>query len=67
MTNLINFYTQFNNKKAHNPYRDTHMIDLPFRGLINCASGGGKSNLTLNILYQMHNTFHKIIIVSKSS
>lgn len=65
-SNLINFYAQFKQKKVHNPHVDTHMIDLPFRGLINCASGGGKSNLVMNILFLMHNTFHKIIIVSKS-
>ena len=67
MSNLINFYSQLKRTQTHNPYKDVHMIDLPFRGLINCASGGGKSNLTVNILYEMHNTFHKIIIVSKSS
>jgi|GWRWMinimDraft_16_1066024.scaffolds.fasta_scaffold00962_5 hypothetical protein len=66
MSNLINFYSQFKHKKAHNPYVDVHGIELPFRALVNCASGGGKSNLVMNILYQMHNTFHKIIIVSKS-
>jgi hypothetical protein len=64
---LINFYEHLKQPKIHNPYKDTHMIDLPFRGLINCASGGGKSNLTLNLLYQMHDTFHRIIIVSKAS
>jgi len=67
MSKLINFYEHFKQKQSHNPYKDIHMIDLPFRGLINCASGGGKSNLVLNILFEMHNTFHKIIIVSKAS
>lgn len=67
MGSLINFYQQFKQKQPHNPYHDVHMMDLPFRGLINCASGGGKSNLTLNILYEMHSTFHRIIIVSKAA
>jgi hypothetical protein len=65
--NLINFYTQIKQKKTHNPNEHIHGLALPFRGLINCASGGGKSNLTLNILYEFHNTFHNIIIVSKAS
>jgi hypothetical protein len=66
MSDLINFYTTLKQKKVHNPQYDIHKIDLPFRGLINCASGGGKSNLTVNILFEMYNTFHKIIIVSKA-
>jgi len=65
--NLINFYSQIKQKKVHNPNEHIHGLTLPFRGLINCASGGGKSNLTLNILYEFHNTFHRIIIVSKAS
>lgn len=64
---LINFYSQIKSKKTHNPYEDIHMLSLPFRGLIVCSSGSGKSNLLLNILYEMHNTFHKIVIVSKES
>jgi hypothetical protein len=62
---LINFYTQIKQKKKHNPNYETHKIDLNFRMLINCASGGGKSNLLTNILYLFNNTFSKIIIVSK--
>jgi hypothetical protein len=42
------------------------MIKLPFRALICCASGGGKSNLVMNLLYEFHNTFHKIIIITKA-
>jgi len=64
---MINFYEHFKNKKTHNPNLNIHKIELPFRALINCASGGGKSNLMLNLLYEMDNTFHKIIIVSKAS
>jgi len=66
MSDLINFYTTLKQKKVHNPQYDIHKIDLPFRGLINCCSGGGKSNLMCNILFEMYNTFHKIIIVSKA-
>ena len=67
MNGLINFYETFKQPKVHNPNRDAHMIDLPFRALVNCASGGGKSNLVCNLLYEMHSTFHKIVIVSKAA
>lgn len=63
---MINFYEKFKQKKTHNPNYDEHKIELPFRALICCASGGGKSNLVMNILHEMHNTFHKIIIISKA-
>lgn len=66
MSGLINFYEHIKNDKKHNPNFENHQIELPFRGLINCASGGGKSNLFCNLLYEMNNTFHKIIIVSKA-
>jgi hypothetical protein len=63
---IINFYEHIKGDKKHNPNYEAHKIELPFRGLINCASGGGKSNLFCNLLYEMNNTFHKIIIVSKA-
>jgi hypothetical protein len=66
MSNLINFYNTFKNPKIHNPYEKIHDIKLPFRALINCASGGGKTNLVMNILYMMDSTFHDIVIVSKA-
>jgi len=66
MGSLINFYNTFKQEKIHNPNESLHGIKLPFRALINCASGGGKTNLVLNILYMMNNTFHDIIIVSKA-
>lgn len=61
---LINFYETIKQQKTHNPNFDKHKISLPFRAIIACGSGGGKSNLLLNILYQMNNTFTKIIICS---
>lgn len=64
---LINFYSQIKQKKKHNPHYNLHKIDLNFRMLINCASGGGKSNFVTNLLYLFNNTFSKIIIVSKES
>ena len=62
----INFYKNIKQPKIHNPNYEIHKITLPFRALINCASGSGKTNLLLNIIYEMNNTFHKIIVVTKA-
>ena len=61
----INFYESLKPIKIHNPNYETHKISLPFRMLICTASGGGKSNFLLNMIFQMSNTFHKIIIITK--
>ena len=63
---LINFYSQVKETKRLNPGYNKHQIEVPFRMLICTASGGGKSNFTLNLLYEMSDTFHKIIVVTKS-
>lgn len=63
---MLNFYKTLKLESTHNPYEAQHGIKLPFRGLICCASGGGKTNLVMNLLYQMNKTFHEIIIVSKA-
>jgi len=61
----INFYNKIKQIKVHNPNYDTHQINLPFRMLICTSSGGGKTNFLLNLIHQMNNTFHKIIIITK--
>lgn len=66
MSKLINFYSQIKENKKINPYYDIHQIEVPFRLLCCCASGGGKSNFILNLLYEFHNTFHRIIIITKA-
>lgn len=63
---LINFYSLIKQKKKPNPQYIEHKIEIPFRMLICCSSGSGKSNYVMNLLYEMHNTFHKIIIVTKA-
>lgn len=63
---MFNFYENIKQPKLLNPNFKTHKIELPFRGLVCCGSGGGKSNLTLNLLYLMNKTFHKIIICTKA-
>jgi hypothetical protein len=62
---IINFYSKLKNEKIYNPNYASHQIDLPFRMLICTASGGGKTNFLLNLIHQMNNTFHKIIIITK--
>ena len=62
---IINFYSKLKNEKIHNPNYDVHQINLPFRMLVCTASGGGKTNFLLNLIHQMNNTFHKIIIITK--
>ena len=54
-------------QKAPNPDFANHGIDLPFRGLIVAASGGGKTTLVLEILSRMPKTWDKVIIVCRST
>ena len=63
---MINFYENIKTVKTLNPNYKNHKIDLPFRGLVCCGSGGGKSNLVMNLLFLMNKTFHKIIICTKA-
>lgn len=67
MSELINFYKTLKKQTTLNPHFDVHKIALPFRGIICCGSGGGKSNLLLNLLHLMTDTFTSIIIVSKAA
>ncbi len=64
---MLNFYKLIKGKAKHNPGYDRHKIDLPFRMLICTASGGGKSNLLMNLITLMTNTFVSITIVTKAS
>lgn len=62
---MINFYKTIKQVKKHNPYYDDHKLDVLGRSLICTSTGGGKTNLLVNILYQMSDTYWKIIIVTK--
>ena len=64
---LINFYEHFKQDKPLNPHYDRHKIELPFRALVCCASGGGKTNLVTNIIHEMTGTFHRIYIITKAA
>lgn len=66
MSRLINFYSQIKSQDILNPNYDIHGIEIPFRMLVATASGGGKTNFILNLLYEMNNTFHKIYIITKA-
>lgn len=63
---MLNFYSLIKSKGSHNPGFDLHHIELPFRMLINCSSGSGKSNYVLNLLRLMTNTFTQIVICTKA-
>lgn len=62
---MINFYKTIKQVKKANPYYKEHGLDVLLRGIICTASGGGKTNLLMNILYQMSDTYWKIIIITK--
>lgn len=66
MSEIINFYKKIKHNECYNPQYDIHMIKLPFRMLCCTASGGGKTNYIFNLLHEMYNTFHKIIIITKA-
>lgn len=63
---MINFYDNIKTVKTLNPNAKIHKLELPFRGLVCCGSGGGKSNLVMNLLYLMNKTLHKIVICTKA-
>jgi ABC-type lipoprotein export system ATPase subunit len=53
-------------KKVHNPCKEVHQLDLPFRVLICGASGSGKTSILLNLISKCQDTFGKIYIVCKA-
>lgn len=63
---MINFYKTIKNSQSHNPNYDRHHLKLPFRGIVCTASGGGKSNLVMNILLELDQTLHKVIVCTKA-
>jgi hypothetical protein len=69
MNNIINFYeldaVKAYKKKTINPKYKSHGINVPFRSIIIGSSGSGKSNLILNLISQMKNTFNMIYIYTR--
>lgn len=62
---MINWYKTIKNDPKPNPYRDEHGLEVLMRAIICTASGGGKTNMLINILYAMSDTYHKFIVVTK--
>lgn len=62
---MINWYKTIKQEQKNNPYKDEHGLDVLMRAIICTASGGGKTNLLINILYAMSDTYHKIIVITK--
>lgn len=52
--------------KYHNPQYEKHGLDIPFRMVVCAASGGGKTNLTLEILHRMKGTFNLVVLCCKN-
>ena len=70
MSELINFY-ELDAVKAlepnvHNPNYNKHGIKLPFRMIIIGASGSGKTNIVMNLITLMENTFNKIYLYTRN-
>lgn len=64
---MFNFYHLVKkNTKFLNPHYDDHGFSIPFRAIIASSSGSGKSNMALNLIYAMNQSFHKIILCVKS-
>ena len=70
MSELINFYSLSAVKalepKVHNPNYAKHGIKLPFRMIIVGASGSGKTNIVMNLVTLMENTFNKIYLYTRN-
>jgi hypothetical protein len=67
---LINFYELPDDKAFkrtyHNPNKEIHNIDMPFRMLIISFTGGGKTNALMNLLYQFSGTFNHILLITRN-
>jgi len=72
-SNIINFYEKIPKhliQKVENPNYDKHKLNIPFRGIVQAASGGGKTNFVLNLLQHFcegKGTFATCTIVTKNS
>jgi GTPase SAR1 family protein len=53
--------------KTHNPCFDNHKMKVPFRLVIVGASGAGKTNVAVEIMRRMNDTFNDITIITKNS
>ena len=63
---ITNFYEYAKSEKAYNPNYKNHLINIPFRMGIIGSSGSGKTNVLLEIIRRMNDTFEEIIICLRS-
>lgn len=61
-----NYYNLTKKVKVHNPGLTGHGLSVPFRMCCIGNSGSGKTNVCLDIMHKMSNTFRSIIICCKS-
>lgn len=69
-TTITNWYEEIPEDmlpKYHNPHFDQHGINVPFRMILCAASGGGKTNLALEILHRMKGTFNLVVLCCKDA
>ena len=68
---IVNFYSHKGMKEFiteyENPCFDSHRVKVPFRMAVIGASGGGKTQLLLNLIAKMQNTFGHIYVCYKAS
>jgi hypothetical protein len=65
----INFYDVMPKKflkKTHNPHYDKHKIKLPLIMIVAGATGAMKTNTVLNVLYNMPDTFSKVVVITRN-
>jgi GTPase SAR1 family protein len=66
---MQNFYekseVQCYNRKYHNPNFKHHQLNIPFRMLVIGASGSGKTNIIVNLLNYMSETFNYIYLYTR--
>lgn len=53
--------------KTHNPCFENHKMKLPFRAVVVGASGSGKTNVAVDIMRRMNDTFNDITIITKNA
>lgn len=67
---IINFYDKIPKNlsmELHNPFFKVHNIVIPFRMLIIGSSNSGKTNVLLNLINIMPDTFNQIIVCTRNA
>ena len=66
---MVDYYSVMPKKfllNSHNPNKDIHGLNVPFRALIIGGSGAGKTQTLLNLIRVMNGTFQNIHIITKN-